>query len=195
MLVRSAYALRRGTCYSPGLASLERLGQPAVLVGRHRECALIGAIHGRAAADGVALLRCGAPGAGKTMLLDATVDAASAVRARVLRAPGVEFEVRWDAVGVHRLAAGMIAEEWAAWLPAAGACELADEPPYVWTRQESPELRQMAHGVSSTPCSTASLRAYPRPAASYGAAGRTGGDIPDNPGLEVPDEPACTRQR
>jgi len=129
------------------------------------------------------------------MLLDATVDAASAVRARVLRAPGVEFEVRWDAVGVHRLAAGMIAEEWAAWLPAAGACELADEPPYVWTRQESPELRQMAHGVSSTPCSTASLRAYPRPAASYGAAGRTGGDIPDNLGLEVPDEPACTRQR
>jgi len=64
--------------------------------------------------------------------------------------------------------------------PPAGACELADEPPYVWTRQERPELRQMAHGVSSAPCSTASLRAYPRPAASYGAAGRTGGDIPDN---------------
>ena len=141
VLVRSAYALRRGTCYSPGRASLERLGQPAVMVGRRRECALIGAIHGRAAADGVALLRCGEPGAGKTMLLDATADAASAVWARVLRAPGVEFEVRWDAVGVHRLAAGMIAEEWAAWLPAAGACELA---------------------------------------ASYGAAGRTGGDIPDN---------------
>ena len=174
---------------------MERLGQPAVLVGRRRECALIGAIHGRAAADGVALLRCGAPGAGKTVLLDVAADAASAAAAWALRAAGVEFEVRWDAVGVHRLAAGMIAEEWAAWLPAAGACELADEPPYVWTRQERPELRQMAHGVSSAPCSTASLRAYPRPAASYGAAGRTGGDIPDNPGLEVPDEPACTRQR
>jgi len=180
MLVRSAYALRRGTCYSLGLASLERLGQPAALVGRRRECALIGAIHGRAAADGVAPLRCGEPGAGKTMLLDATADAASAVWARVLRAPGVEFDLRWDAIGVHRLAAGTIAEEWAAWLPAAGACELADEPPYVWTRQESPELRQMAHGVSSAPGSTASLRAYPRPAASYGAAGRTGGDIPGN---------------
>ena len=114
-----------GTCFSPGLASLERLGQPAVLIGRRSEYALIGAIHGRTAADGAALLPYGEAGAGKTVLLDAA-DAASAAGACVLRAAGVEFEVRWDAGDVCRQAAGMIAEERAAWRSAAGACELAD---------------------------------------------------------------------
>ncbi len=184
----------RGTCFSPGLASLERLGQPAVLAGRRGEYALIGAIHGRTAADGTALLPYGEAGAGKTVRLDAA-DAASAAGAWMLRAAGVEFEVRWDAVDVYRLAAGMIAEEWAVRLSAAGACELADKPPYAWTRQESPGLRRMAHEVSSAPCSTASRRAYPRPAAAYGAAGRTGGDMPTICGWEIPDEPACTGQR
>jgi hypothetical protein len=104
---------------------LERLGRPAVLVGRRGEYALIGAILDRVAADGAALLLCDQPSAGKTALLDAAADAASAAGA-------------WDAVDVNRLAAGTIAEEWAASLSAAGACELADRPPYAWTRQESP---------------------------------------------------------
>jgi len=194
LLLRSAYAHRRGTCFSPGLASLERLGQPAVLIGRRIEYALIGAIHGRTAADGAALLPYGEAGAGKTVLLDAA-DAASVAGACVLRAAGVEFEVRWDAGDVCRQAAGMIAEERAAWRSASGACELADNPPYAWTRQESPGLRHMAHETSSAPCSAASRRAYPRPAAAYGVAGRTGGDMPTICGWEVPDEPACTGQR
>lgn len=121
-----------------GLASLERLGRPAVLVGRRCEYALIGAILDRVAADGAALLLCDEPGAGETALLDAAADAASAAGAWVLRPAGVEFEARRDAVDVHRLAAGTIAEEWAASLSAAGACELADKPPYAWIRQESP---------------------------------------------------------
>jgi AAA ATPase domain len=138
LLVRSAYAHRRGTCFSPGLASLERLGQPAILVGRRGEYALIGAILDRAAADDAALLLCGEPGAGKTVLLDAAADTASAAGAWVLRPAGAEFKVRWDAVDLYRLATDMIAEESAAWLSAPGACELADKPPYAWIRQESP---------------------------------------------------------
>ena len=174
---------------------MERLGQPALLVGRRRECALIGAILDRAAAEGAALLLRSEPGAGKTVLLDAAADAASAAAAWALRAAGVEFEVRWDAVDVYRPAAEMIAEEWAACLSAAGACQLADKPSYAWTRQESPGLRHRTHEVSSAPCSTASRRAYPRPAAAYGAAGRTGGDIPTICGWEVPDEPAYIGHR
>ncbi len=86
--MRSAYAHRRGTCFSPGLASLERLGLPAVLVGRRDEYALTGAILDRAAADGAILLLCGEPGAGKTVLLDAAADMASAAGAWVLLAAG-----------------------------------------------------------------------------------------------------------
>ena len=82
----------RGTCYSLGLASLERLGQPALLVGRRGEYALIGAILDRAAAEGAALLLRSEPGAGKTVLLDAAADGVSAAKAWVLRAAGVEFE-------------------------------------------------------------------------------------------------------
>jgi hypothetical protein len=84
-LVRSAYAHNQKTCLSPGLASLDRLGQPAVLVGRGGEYALIGAFLDRAAADGAIPLR-GEPGAGRTVLLDAAADGASAAGAWVLRA-------------------------------------------------------------------------------------------------------------
>jgi tRNA A37 threonylcarbamoyladenosine biosynthesis protein TsaE len=60
---------------------LERLGQPAVLVGRRGEYALIGAILDRAAAYGAVLLLRGEAGAGKTVLLDAAADMASAAGA------------------------------------------------------------------------------------------------------------------
>jgi hypothetical protein len=55
---------------------VDRLGQPAVLVGRRGEYALIGAPLDLAAADGGTPLR-GEPGAGKTVLLDAAADGAS----------------------------------------------------------------------------------------------------------------------
>ena len=70
--------------FSPRLASLERLEEPAVLLGRRGECALIGAFLDRPA-DDTALLLPGEPGAGKTVLLDAAADAASAAKAWVLR--------------------------------------------------------------------------------------------------------------
>ena len=89
--VRSAYPHRRGTCFTYGLASLERLEEPAVLLGRRGECALIGAFLDRPADDTALLLR-GEPGAGKTVLLDAAADAVSAAQTWVLRAAGVEFE-------------------------------------------------------------------------------------------------------
>jgi hypothetical protein len=57
---------------------VDRLGQPAVLVGRRGEYALIGALLDLAAANGGTPLR-GEPGAGKTVLLDAAADGASAV--------------------------------------------------------------------------------------------------------------------
>jgi len=82
--VRSAYPHRRGTCFTYGLASLERLEEPAVLLGRRGECALIGAFLDRPADDTALLLR-GEPGAGKTVLLDAAADAASAAKAWVRR--------------------------------------------------------------------------------------------------------------
>ena len=82
--MRSAYPHRRGTCFTYGLASLERLEEPAVLLGRRGECALIGAFLDRPADDTALLLR-GEPGAGKTVLLDAAADAASAAKAWVLR--------------------------------------------------------------------------------------------------------------
>lgn len=86
-LVQSAYARDQRTCLSPGLASLDRLERPAVLVGYREECALIGASLDRAAADDAISLR-GEPGAGRTVLLDAAADGASAAGAWVLRAAG-----------------------------------------------------------------------------------------------------------
>jgi hypothetical protein len=86
-LVRSAYAHSWRTCLSPGLASLDRLRQPAVLVGRGGGYALIGALLDRAAAGGALPLR-GEPGADRTVLLDAAADGASVAGSWVLRAGG-----------------------------------------------------------------------------------------------------------
>ena len=156
--MRSAYPHRRGTCFTYGLASLERLEEPAVLLGRRGECALIGAFLDRPADDTALLLR-GEPGAGKMVLPDAAADAASAAKA---------------------------------WVRRGGP---APDRLLVPTRQEGPELRQMACEVSSAPCSTGSRRGYPQPAAAYIAAGRTGRHIPTICGWEVHDEPACTGPR
>jgi hypothetical protein len=182
---------------------LERLEKTAVLLGRRGECALIGAFLDRPADDTPLLLR-GEPGAGKTVLLDAADDAASAAKAWVLRAAGVEFEADLSFSGLNQLLVPVYEDELHE-LSAVHRDALKIVPGFgegpapdrflVPTRQEGPELRHMAHETSSAPCSTASRRAYPRPAAAYGAAGRTGGDIPTISGWEVPDEPACTGQR
>jgi DNA-binding CsgD family transcriptional regulator len=65
---------------------------PPGLVGRGTELALIRAFLDRAASNGEALVVCGEPGVGKTMLLDAAAAIAAKNGALVLRASGVEFE-------------------------------------------------------------------------------------------------------
>jgi hypothetical protein len=110
-LVRSAYPHRRGSDFSPRLASLERLEQPAVPVGRRGECALIGAFLDRADADGAALPLRGEPGAGKTVLLDAVPGPASAAKVWVLRAGRVELEVDLTFSGLNQLLFPVYGEE------------------------------------------------------------------------------------
>lgn len=198
--MRSAYPHRRGTCFTYGLASLERLEEPAVLLGRRGECALIGAFLDRPA-DDTALLLHGEPGAGKTVLPDA---AASAAKAWVLRAAGVESEAELTSSGLHQLLRPVYEEELHE-LSAVHRDALKIVPGFrggpapdrllVPTRQEGPELRHTACEVSSAPCSTDSRRGYPQSATAYAAAGRTGRHIPTICGWELHDEPACTGQR
>jgi DNA replication protein DnaC len=72
------------------------------LVGRDRDLERISEFLG-AANRGGALLLSGEPGVGKTVLLDAVPDAASAAGTRVLRAAGVEFEADVSYSGLNQL--------------------------------------------------------------------------------------------
>src|SRR5262245_23901759 len=71
---------------------LSQDGHAGQLVGRDSEMERIHAFLAAARTEGGALLVTGEPGAGKTVLLDAASQAASALNMRVLRAAGVEFE-------------------------------------------------------------------------------------------------------
>jgi MoxR-like ATPase len=73
-------------------AKARRPGVTEALVGRGRELELIRSFLDGAAVGGGALLLWGEPGVGKTALLDAAAEAASAAGFRVLRAAGAEFE-------------------------------------------------------------------------------------------------------
>ena len=185
---------------------MERLEQPAVPVGRRGECALIGAFLDRAAADGAALLLRGEPGAGKTVLLDAAADAASAAKAWVLRAAGVKLEVDLTFSGLNQLLFPVYEEELHElsamhrdaltvavgvrngpaphWLLVSTATVAvlpqAAAPPSAWARQERSKPRHTACEAWSAPRSTASQRGHPRPAAAWAVAGRTGGDKRDH---------------
>ena len=139
---------------------MERLEHPAVPVGRRGACALIGAFLDWAAADGAALLLRGEPGAGKTVLLDATADAASAAKAWMLRAAGVEFEAELTFSGLNQLLIPVYEEELHE-LSAVHRDALkvvhgfgggpAPHRFLVPTRQEGPELGHMACEVSPAP--------------------------------------------
>ena len=72
-------------------ATRYRRGAPE-LTGREQDLAVISTFLDRARADGAALLLLGEPGVGKTLLLDAVAEEATAAGTRVLRAAGVEFE-------------------------------------------------------------------------------------------------------
>ncbi|GAA1191432.1 AAA family ATPase [Pseudonocardia alaniniphila] len=73
------------------------------LVGRERELERIRSFLARAAADGDALLLSGEPGVGKTVLLDAAAQEASAAGARLLRAAGAEFGADVTFAGLNQL--------------------------------------------------------------------------------------------
>jgi AAA ATPase domain len=81
-----------------------------VLVGRNDELAMIGAFVERAGTDGEALLLFGEPGAGKTVVLDATGEVAEQAGFLVLRAAGVEFEADLTFSGLHQVLLPLLGE-------------------------------------------------------------------------------------
>lgn len=77
--------------------------QAGHLIGREAEIDRVRTFLAAARTDGGALLVTGEPGVGKTILLDAAAEAASAAGARVLRAAGAEFEARTSFSGLNQL--------------------------------------------------------------------------------------------
>src|ERR687886_1976249 len=77
--------------------------QAGRLVGREPEMNRIRAFLATARTDGGALLISGEPGVGKTVLLDAASEAASAGGMRILRAAGVEFEAETSFSGLNQV--------------------------------------------------------------------------------------------
>ena len=73
------------------------------LTGRSAETAVLASFVGSASSTGAALLVTGEPGVGKSVLLDATAQEASASGATVLRAGGVEFEAEISFAGLHQV--------------------------------------------------------------------------------------------
>ncbi|MDQ1566250.1 MAG: hypothetical protein QOF96_1130, partial [Actinomycetota bacterium] len=73
------------------------------LVGRRREVDIVDSFLGRAAADGGALWFIGDPGVGKTVLLEASTEAATEAGTRILWAAGAEFEADLAFSGLNQL--------------------------------------------------------------------------------------------
>src|SRR4029450_1001321 len=73
------------------------------LVGRESVMERIRAFLATARTDGEAMLVTGEPGVGKTVLLDAASDAASALAMRTLRAAGVQFEAGTSFSGLNQV--------------------------------------------------------------------------------------------
>jgi DNA-binding CsgD family transcriptional regulator len=80
------------------------------LVGRESEMTRIRAFLAAARTDGGALLVTGAPGVGKTGLLNAASEAASAAGTRILRAAGVEFEAGTSFSGLNQVFLPLLGE-------------------------------------------------------------------------------------
>ena len=83
-----------------------RAGQ---LIGRETELDRLRAFLAAARTEGGALLVTGEPGVGKTGLLDAASEAASAAGMRILRAAGVEFEAATSFSGLNQLLLPLLA--------------------------------------------------------------------------------------
>jgi AAA ATPase domain len=94
----------------PGGADPPRQSAARALVGRDRELALLRPFAGGAAVEGAALQLTGEPGVGKTALLDAAAEQASAAGARILRAGGEESEQDLGFSGLSQLLLPMYGE-------------------------------------------------------------------------------------
>src|SRR5215471_18617306 len=77
--------------------------QGSQLVGREAEMDRVRAFLATARTDGGALLVTGEPGVGKTVLLNAASEMASAASIRILRAAGVEFEAETSFSGLNHV--------------------------------------------------------------------------------------------
>src|SRR5215813_15459813 len=77
--------------------------QAGQLIGREAEMERIRAFLATARTDGGALLVTGEPGVGKTVLMNAASEAASAVGMRILRAAGVQFEADTSFSGLNQV--------------------------------------------------------------------------------------------
>src|SRR6266566_4827217 len=80
------------------------------LVGRDAEIDRIRSFIFAARTDGGALLVTGEPGVGKTVLLNAASEAASAAGMRILRAGGVEFEAGTSFSGLNQVLLPLLGE-------------------------------------------------------------------------------------
>ena len=76
---------------------------PNRLSGRDRELATLDSFLGAAAQGGATLLLAGEPGVGKTALLRAAAEMASAAGVRVIRSAGVEYETDVSFAGLHQI--------------------------------------------------------------------------------------------
>jgi hypothetical protein len=84
----------------------ERPGDPRTagrLVGRDAQVDQLRAFVAAVRTDGGAMLVSGEPGVGKTELLNAAADMASADGTRVLRAPGIQFEAEMSYAGLNQV--------------------------------------------------------------------------------------------
>ena len=74
-----------------------------LLFGRDKDLELLHEFIEQTSADGDALLLSGAPGVGKTVLLDAAATHATDTGVRVLRASGAEFEADLSFAGLNQV--------------------------------------------------------------------------------------------
>jgi predicted ATPase len=90
--------------------SQSRVAESETPVGRDAELAAVRLFLARAGTGGDVLLVRGEPGVGKTLLLDAAADMASAADVRVLSAAGVEFEAELSFSGLNQALLPLVGE-------------------------------------------------------------------------------------
>src|SRR5262245_42692596 len=78
------------------------------LIGRESEMERIRAFVAAVRTDGGALLVTGEPGVGKTVLMDAASETASAVGMRIVRAAGVQFEADTSFSGLNQVLVALL---------------------------------------------------------------------------------------